>query len=219
METKGITLKRAGLLNAIDSYQKTWQTLPQLCTSWDVEHETQVIQSFKAFISDNPNCFDRANLPGHTTGSALVVNETFTRVLLTHHRKLGMWLQLGGHADGNPVLDEVALTEAFEESGLQKLRLYRFEGPLFSIHEDTPVPFDLDAHVIAKNSKDPEHLHFDARYIVIGDDREAPKISHESHDVRWFSLDEARTLTREPSMLRQFAKIDVVRMHGQPPSR
>ena len=47
------------------------------------------------------------------------------RVLLTHHRKLGSWLQLGGHADGERDFARVALTEAEEESGLPGLRWKR----------------------------------------------------------------------------------------------
>ena len=43
------------------------------------------------------------------------------RVLLTHHRKLDRWLQLGGHADGDRDLARVALKEAEEESGLAGL--------------------------------------------------------------------------------------------------
>jgi len=41
------------------------------------------------------------------------------RVLLTHHKKLGKWLQLGGHSDGNSNMLDVALKEAKEESMLR----------------------------------------------------------------------------------------------------
>jgi 8-oxo-dGTP pyrophosphatase MutT (NUDIX family) len=62
--------------------------------------------------------FTRERLEGHFTGSAWLVSGDGLRVLLTHHRKLGRWLQLGGHADGDRDLARVALREAEEESGL-----------------------------------------------------------------------------------------------------
>jgi len=51
---------------------------------------------------------------GHITASAWVVDRAGTMALLTHHRKLGRWLQLGGHADGDPDVRRVALREAME---------------------------------------------------------------------------------------------------------
>ena len=72
-----------------------------------------------AFVSAYPNCFERSLSIGHITGSAWLVNQTKTRVLLTHHKRLNKWLQLGGHADGNPNVLEVAMQEAREESGIE----------------------------------------------------------------------------------------------------
>ena len=48
-----------------------------------------------------PGAFRRETPAGHVTGSAWLVNRAGTHVLLTHHRKLGRWLQLGGHAYAN----------------------------------------------------------------------------------------------------------------------
>jgi 8-oxo-dGTP pyrophosphatase MutT (NUDIX family) len=145
------------------------------------------------------------------TGSALLVNPTLSKVMLTHHRKLEMWLQLGGHADGHPIIHEVALNEALEESGLNHLSFLKYETELFQVHTATPLPFDLDCHVIPANSKDPEHLHYDVRFIILANDETPPAISDESLDVRWFSLEEARTITSEVSMHRQFDKLEHIR--------
>ena len=60
------------------------------------EHVTETIR----FVESHPDCFLRTCLEGHLTGSAWIVNRERTMTLLTHHRKLGKWLQLGGHADG-----------------------------------------------------------------------------------------------------------------------
>ncbi|EQD65072.1 NUDIX hydrolase family protein, partial [mine drainage metagenome] len=100
---------------------------------------------FTEFARSHPDCCQRRHPPGHFTGSAWLVSKDGARVLLTHHRKLGRWLQLGGHADGDADLARVALREAEEESGLSGLRV---EGGIF----------DLDCHAIPARGNDPEHL-------------------------------------------------------------
>jgi hypothetical protein len=62
--------------------------------------ESAVVERFLAFVREHERCFERDCFPGHVTGSAWLVNGAGTHVLLTHHKKLGRWLQLGGHADG-----------------------------------------------------------------------------------------------------------------------
>src|SRR5688572_26513021 len=83
--------------------------------------EAQVRNDFLAFIAANADCCERTLVSGHCTGSAWLVSADGERVLLTHHRKLQRWLQLGGHADGDTDLAAVALREAQEESGLAGL--------------------------------------------------------------------------------------------------
>src|SRR5688572_4112798 len=83
--------------------------------------EADVIDLFVELLGDAADPFRRERLGGHFTASAWLVARDGRRVLLTHHRKLGMWLQLGGHADGERDFARVALTEAQEESGLPGL--------------------------------------------------------------------------------------------------
>src|SRR3954471_7519457 len=73
------------------------------------------VAQFAAFVRRRPDAAQRELAEGHLTGSAWLVSADGRRVLLTHHRKLGLWLQLGGHADGDPDLARVALREAEEE--------------------------------------------------------------------------------------------------------
>lgn len=108
---------------------------------------------FVRFLHSNPHVFDRSHPPGHFTGSAWLVSADGRRVLLTHHRKLRRWLQLGGHADGDTDLAQVALREAIEESGLAGLRV-------------DPAIFDLDRHCIPACGDEPAHWHYDVRYVV-----------------------------------------------------
>ena len=84
--------------------------------------EEATLRRFLEFVRANERCFERSLEEGHVTGSAWVADASRTRVLLTHHRKLDIWVQLGGHADGDPDVLRVALREALEESGLRGLR-------------------------------------------------------------------------------------------------
>lgn len=116
--------------------------------------------------------FLRERLGGHFTGGAWLVDRDGRRVLLTHHRKLGRWLQLGGHADGDRDLAQVALREAEEESGLTGLSV-------------EPELFDLDRHWIPERGDVPGHWHYDLRYVVRAGDNEDYVVSEESLDLAW----------------------------------
>ncbi len=133
------------------------------------------VAMFMAFLRSSPAVFERSHPPGHFTGSAWLVSADGARVLLTHHRKLGRWLQLGGHADGDPDLARVALREAEEESGLAGLEV---EGGIF----------DLDRHAIPARGADPEHWHYDVRYVVRATASEAFAVSEESLELAWVDI-------------------------------
>lgn len=167
--------------------------------------DTMVSHQFRDFGTHCVQNYERGQWKGHFTGSALVVNPTLTRVLLTHHRKLGMWLQLGGHADGDTDLARVAMTEALEESGLTNLTFFGFP----SLQE--VVPFDLDIHSIPESPYAPQHVHYDMRFLVVADDSQSLTISDESHDLRWFQFDEARVVNQEDSMVRQYQKVALLK--------
>ncbi|HEY1034678.1 MAG TPA: NUDIX hydrolase [Pseudoxanthomonas sp.] len=125
-----------------------------------------------ALLDDPADPFVRERLEGHLTGGAWLVSGDGRRTLLTHHRKLGRWLQLGGHADGDIDMARVALKEAEEESGLVDLSV---EGDIF----------DLDRHWIPERKDVPGHWHYDVRYVVRAGGSEAYVISEESLDLAW----------------------------------
>ena len=127
---------------------------------------------FLDFLASSEDVFERRHPPGHFTGSAWLVSADGQRVLLTHHRKLGRWLQLGGHADGDTDLARVALREAEEESGLMDLVV---EGGIF----------DLDRHAIPARGADPEHWHYDVRFVVRATGSEDFAVSEESLELAW----------------------------------
>jgi 8-oxo-dGTP pyrophosphatase MutT (NUDIX family) len=157
-------------------------------------HEAAMTADTIRFVETHADCLLRSCAPGHLTGSAWIVNAERTRSLLTHHRKLDKWLQLGGHADGDGDLAAVALREAHEESGLARLRLA------------SPSIFDVDRHWIPARKADPAHWHYDLRFLVEADAAEPLVISNESKDLAWIELLRVATLNPEESMARMVRK-------------
>jgi 8-oxo-dGTP pyrophosphatase MutT (NUDIX family) len=158
--------------------------------------QEEVCARILAFIEEHPtDAHLRSCLPGHLTGSAMLMDFARERVLLTLHRKLGRWLQLGGHADGDANLLHVALREAQEESGIDSIEI-------------DPNPLDLDIHVIPARKEVPEHLHLDVRFVAYAAEGSQEVISDESVELRWFSLQECESLDGvDESMLRALRQI------------
>ena len=134
--------------------------------------EADVVALIQALLADPGPVYERRRLAGHFSGSAWLVSTDGARVLLTHHRKLGRWLQLGGHADGDPDLARVAHREAEEESGLPNLVV-------------EPAIFDLDRHAIPARGDEPEHWHYDVRFVVRATGSETFAVGEESLDLAW----------------------------------
>ncbi|WP_407287854.1 NUDIX hydrolase [Streptomyces sp. BP-8] len=111
---------------------------------------------------------------GHLTASALVIDPAGGRVLLTLHRKLEMWLQMGGHCEPEDAsLADAALREAREESGIAQGLTLLPGGPV-----------RLDRH------QTPCAVHLDVQYAALAPEGAVAAISEESLDLRWFGYDE-----------------------------
>jgi 8-oxo-dGTP pyrophosphatase MutT (NUDIX family) len=133
-------------------------------------------RSYLEFLAGAEDGWARSCPGAHLTGSALICAPDASQVLLTLHARLGRWLQTGGHLEAaDPSLPEAALREAREESGLTQLRLCD-EIALLSRHQVPCGPVRPTYHL-------------DVQYLVIGDPDEAPAISAESSDLRWFAVD------------------------------
>jgi len=132
------------------------------------------VQRFLDFDRLGEHSYSR-KAPGHFTASCWLVDASGARVLLTHHRKLGRWLQLGGHADGDTDLVRVALKEAQEESGLMDLSI-------------ASAIFDLDVHEIPARAGDCAHLHWDVRFVVRANGSLDFVTSAESIALAWISI-------------------------------
>jgi 8-oxo-dGTP pyrophosphatase MutT (NUDIX family) len=183
-------------------YPMSRQRLIELIDDYGARHpdETAVVERFRDFVRAEPRCFERDCWAGHVTGSAWLMNRPGTHVLLTHHRKLGRWLQLGGHSDGDPDTLAVAIREAEEESGL-------------TVEVLDPAIFDLDVHEIPARRSDPSHYHFDVRFCCVAGG-ETFSVSRESIQLSWVELSELEGHTSEQSILRMARKWIAVRGAG-----
>lgn len=152
-----------------------------------------VAERILEFVSATPDCFCRSCLQGHITGSAWLLNPAGDKALLTLHRNLKRWMQLGGHADGDSDVLRVALREATEESGIEGIIPLCGEIMDVDIH---PIP--------ARPAKgEPAHFHYDIRFLMRAP-HERFAISDESDDLAWWSLEDiqARRAELDEAVLR-----------------
>lgn len=179
-------MHRVPLLELLDRYESVYPD------------EHAAVDRVRRFVREHPDCFERTCAEAHVTGSAWVLSPDHASVLLTHHAKLGRWLQLGGHADGETDPFAVALREAREESGLREF------APL--VDEEVPLPLDIDVHEIPATPREPAHLHLDIRYVLVAAPGQRTVRSEESHDLRWVARRRLPEYSREPSLLRMEEK-------------
>ncbi|HIE65359.1 MAG TPA: NUDIX domain-containing protein [Nitrospiria bacterium] len=175
-------MHRNNIIQQLLSYEVTWK------------NESSMVKRLIDFILSNTECFERHLKKGHVTGSAWVVNKGGTHVLLTHHKKLNKWLQLGGHADGDSDILRVALREVYEESGLEQAEA--LSGGIF----------DIDIHQIPRRGEEPGHYHYDIRYAIQATGSETYIVSDESHDLSWIDIRKLEQKTNDESILRMASK-------------
>ncbi len=114
--------------------------------------------------------------PIHVTASAVVVGAR--GVILHKHKRLGIWIQPGGHIDEGERPEDAALREVLEETGLATTH---FGG--------SPTIVHVDVHPAPKS-----HTHLDLRYLLRGPDANPEPPEGESPDVAWFSFEDALSM-------------------------
>lgn len=155
--------------------------------------EAAMLAQTMAFVAAEPRCLDATFERGHITASAWILDRG--SVLLTHHRKLDRWFQLGGHLEPGETVAEGALREAVEESGLAGLSFV------------SEAMFDVDVHLIPERGSAPAHLHYDIRFLIAGPAHDAPPVaSSESRALAWVLLAETHRYNASESILRMVRK-------------
>ena len=127
----------------------------------------------------------RKNFRGHISGSAIVLSEDKTHILLIYSRVFNVWQQPGGHwdpDDANPL--QAARREAIEETGIN------IANDIPVLLDNSVVPLDIDTHLIpgrpARN--EPAHLHHDFRYVFTAKNTTLRPESVEAKEIKWFEL-------------------------------
>ncbi|MBT2468815.1 NUDIX hydrolase [Streptomyces sp. ISL-66] len=140
------------------------------------EDQPELRDLYLEHLAAHPDGVYKPCQAGHITGSALVIDPARGRVLLTLHKKLGLWLQMGGHCEpGDTTLAGAALREAVEESGIADGLTLLPGGPV-----------RLDRHPIPA----PCNWHLDVQYAALAPTGAVEAISEESLDLRWFPYGE-----------------------------
>lgn len=158
----------------------------------EAEHHGAMVK----LLTSAADPFSRGHFgPGHFTASCYIVDGE-GRLLLHHHRRLDRWLQMGGHVEDEESLDLTALREGIEESGLVDLELR--DGI-----------FDLDVHRIPAAKGEPDHDHFDVRYLARTSAPDAISIDRgESNELAWVTLERAAELMPGSESHRVIRKIE-----------
>lgn len=151
----------------------------------------------------------RKNFFGHITCSAIILNQSLTRLLLIKHKVIGKFIQPGGHVDDT----DASLLAAVKREIVEETNIFNhIYIPLNKSCQD--VPFDIDIHKIPANNKrnEPEHWHFDFRYLfcLVGENEIKIKPT-EVTDSEWLPID--KVAKKDASFARTIIKIKEL-IHG-----
>lgn len=150
------------------------------------------------YLASTDDYLGKINPEGHITGSCWIVNPSRDKVLLTHHLKLNIWVQLGGHTELDESVLESAYREGIEESGLASLKI---------LSQDI---YDIDVHMIPERKGTKAHYHYDVRYLFEADEKIPFVVSHESHDLKWVDINDIESYSKERSILRMVEKMETL---------
>jgi 8-oxo-dGTP pyrophosphatase MutT (NUDIX family) len=142
------------------------------------DREAQAVEQFLDTYDRLAEPFEMDSDPVHVTGSGFVVGSR--GVLLLKHKRLGIWLQPGGHIDSGETPWEASLRECQEETGLD----VRFAGPVDA--DGVPELIHVDVHPGGRG-----HTHLDLRYLIDGGDADPAPPEDESQEIGWFTWSDA----------------------------
>ncbi len=145
------------------------------------QREEDSIASFLRDVPNIENPFDEDTGLVHVTASAIVVSDSGDKVALHLHKRLGMWLQPGGHIEAGEDPSVAAVREATEELGVPVRH-----------HGTHPMMIHVDVHPGPKG-----HTHHDVRFLLRAPEVMLMPAEGESPDARWFTWDEAIAIADE----------------------
>lgn len=119
--------------------------------------ETEHLRRTLELLKSEPEPFSRSTQVGHITASVILLDKTLSLVAMIWHEKLGRWLQPGGHCepDQDTSVAKAALRELVEETGIPPQHVILLQDN----------PFDVDVHPIPARGDEPNHFHYDVRYL------------------------------------------------------
>lgn len=163
------------------------------------EQEKADKRAILRFIETNPDYLERTNEIAHLTSSAIVVNESMTKILFAFHNIYHSWSWVGGHNDGEEDCLNVALRETMEETGVKNVRPWSDDIFMMDI---------IYVHNHIKRGKFvPDHLHLNVTYLMIADENDELFVKHdENSGVRWFAIDEVLHHVDEERMVAVYTK-------------
>jgi len=141
--------------------------------------------------------FSETDDPRHVTASAFVLSSR--GVILHRHRRLGIWVQPGGHVDPGESPEQAAARETVEETGLTV------------VHTTPPTLFHVDVHPGPRG-----HTHYDLRYVLLAGPRDPEPPAGESPEVFWFDFAAARERC-EPSLLAALGALEIAATRWEMP--
>lgn len=162
-----------------------------------------------SYMENNSDFLDRENEIGHFTASVWAINPEYTKTLMVYHNIYNSWSWIGGHADGEEDLASVALRELKEETGVCNAALVSKD--IFSLEILT-----VDGHE-KKGRYVPAHLHLNVTYLAVVEEADPLFVNAaENTAVKWWTLEEALKVSKEPWMVERIYKKLVEKMKEMP---
>lgn len=143
------------------------------------------------YIKDFDDVLTRQNEYAHFTSSAFILNKERTKILMIYHNIYKSWAWTGGHSDGDSNLLNVAIKEAKEETGIQKVipitdKIYSLEIINVNGHEK-------------RGRYVGSHVHLNVTYLLEADENEEIRVKEdENSGVKWIAISEVLNASSEP---------------------